>query len=302
MGFGASFEFPSLAGGARLGIDQPYGSWPTAPRLKSYEAAGFSYLQVWMPPRTVLRDPEMLAAHAASLRTVLELTGLAVILHAPEDLMAGDRDGDHCLRGALDYAAGAGAGLIVYHGRRVVLGSSGGDARLAAERRALSRLVKRAAGMGIALAIENLAPVYPAPGRPELASYDPLALAELVADLDSPAAGVCLDIGHANVVASARGVDVAEMIEPLLPLTLLFHLHDNFGAAGAERSGSLEPLRWDLHLAPGAGSVPWRRLAPVLVGHGAPLQLEVRAPSRPEPGTLAVVMRELLGLSSAAWA
>ena len=29
---------------AALGIDQPAGWWPTAPRLKSYEAAGFTHV------------------------------------------------------------------------------------------------------------------------------------------------------------------------------------------------------------------------------------------------------------------
>jgi sugar phosphate isomerase/epimerase len=287
--------FRSVAAQLRLGIDQPSGTWPTAPRCKSYEAAGFSYVQVRMAPRGVLSDPAMVHAHAGALRATLDLTGLALVLHAPEDLMAGGRESDACLRGAIDYAQVAGAGLIVYHGRRVSPGAPGADQRLAAERRSLARLARRAAGLGIALAIENLAPVYPGPA---LVGHDPAALLELVCELDSPGVGVCLDIGHANVVAGLAGVDVLEMIEPLLAHTLLFHLHDNFGASPSERSGSHEPLRLDLHLVPGAGTVPWRRLAPVLASHGAPLQLEVRAPSRPEPGTIAVVLREVLGLGA----
>ncbi|MBO0767714.1 MAG: sugar phosphate isomerase/epimerase [Solirubrobacterales bacterium] len=284
-------EFPAVAGDLRLGIDQPSGSWPTAPRLKSYEAAGFAYVQVRMPPRIVLEDPAMLATHAVALRRVLELTGMRLVLHAPGDLMAGARAADATLRGALDYAAMARAELIVYHGRRVPPGASGATTRLAAETRSLRRLLKRAAAAGVRIAIENLAPLYPGM---DLVSHDPLAVYRLVQELDSPFAGMCLDIGHANVVAGLRGLDVVELIAPVLDRVCLFHLHDNFGAS-TERSGSLEPLRLDLHLAPGAGNVPWRRLAPLLAAHGAPLQLEVRAPSRPEPGTLAVMLRELLG-------
>jgi sugar phosphate isomerase/epimerase len=290
-------SFPSLPGDLRIGIDQPSGAWPTAPRLKSYEAAGFGYVQVALAPRAVLGDPEMVRAHAGALAAALGLTGLALVLHAPEDLMAGDREADACLRGALDYAHIAGARLIVYHGRAVCPDAPGAAGRLAAERRSLGRLVRRAAQLDIALAIENLAPAY---GGSRAVSHDPAALLELVADLDSPAVGVCLDIGHANVVAGLMGVDLLELVQPLLAEALLIHLHDNFGAVTAERSGSLEPLCLDLHLAPGAGTVPWRRLAPVLAAHGAPLQLEVRTPSRPEPGTLAVMMRELLGLGSPA--
>jgi sugar phosphate isomerase/epimerase len=291
-------DLPATAGDLWLGIDQPGQSWPTAPRLKSYEAAGFGFVQVTLPPRAVLRDPAMVATHAGALRRVLELTGLAQVLHAPTDLMAGDREGDACLRGALDYSLAAGAGIFVYHGRRVVSGAAGGEARLGAERRSLARLTRRAQDSGITLALENLAPVYPGDGT---VGCDPAALLDLVVRLDSPAAGICLDIGHANIVAGCRGVDLLEMIEPLLAHTLLFHLHDNFGAGtGGERSGSIDPLRLDLHLVPGAGNVPWSRLAPRLAAHGAPLGLEVRAPARPEPGTLAVVMRELLGRGSTA--
>ncbi len=286
---------PPLAGPRALGIDQPSGTWPTAPRLKSYEAAGFSYVQVSTPPPGVLTEPDMVRAHAAALAAMLDLTGLALVLHAPEDLMAGSRESDACLRGALDYAAVAGAELIVYHGRRVSPGAPGAGTRLAAERRSLARLVRRAAALGVALAIENLAPSYPGPA---LVGHDPLALLELVDALDSPAVGVCLDVGHANVVAGLTGVDLLEMVEPLLHRTRLFHLHDNFGALPGERSGSYEPLCLDLHLVPGAGTVPWRRLAPVLATHGAPLQLEVRTPSRPGPGTIAVVLREVLGLGA----
>jgi sugar phosphate isomerase/epimerase len=78
---------------------------------------------------------------------------------------------------------------------------------------------------------------------------------------------------------------------------ILFHVHDNFGARPeAPRAGGIEPVRLDLHLAPGAGSVPWEMLAPVLSAHSAPLALEIHPSKRPAPSTLATVMREVLGL------
>ena len=52
---------------AALGIDQPAGWWPTAPRLKSYEAAGFSHLQVRMPASELLADPSLVDGHAGAL-------------------------------------------------------------------------------------------------------------------------------------------------------------------------------------------------------------------------------------------
>ncbi len=110
---------------------------------------------------------------------------------------------------------------------------------------------------------------------------------------------MCLDIGHAHIAADRAGRDLAGMIEPLLDDVIMFGVHDNFGARPeAQRAGGIEPMRLDLHLAPGAGSVPWASLAPLIAPHPAPLVLEVHPAQRPVPTTLAVVMRELLGLGA----
>jgi len=278
----------------RLGIDQPTGHWPSAPRLKSYEAAGFAHVQVRMPPRHLLSDPEMVSVHAAALREVFELTGLHLILHAPDDLLAGDPEHDAQFAGAIEYAAQAGCDLVVYHAARVPLklGADGVSARLEAERTSLRKLIKRAAKLSVRLACENLAPVYP--GR-EFACHDPQVIGTLVQALDSPAAGICLDLGHAHIVSELRKTEITEFIKPVLDQVILFHVHDNFGASLVrDRSGGREPLRLDLHLAPGAGSVPWSKLAPLLAHHQAPVQLEVHPPARPEVATLAIVVRELM--------
>jgi hypothetical protein len=69
--------FGAGAAGRRLGIDQPAGWWPTTPRLKAYDAAGFQFVQVRMPPREGAggagvrrrareRSPEAPFAHTAA--------------------------------------------------------------------------------------------------------------------------------------------------------------------------------------------------------------------------------------------
>jgi sugar phosphate isomerase/epimerase len=149
----------------------------------------------------------------------------------------------------------------------------------------------------VRLAIENLAPVYPGPPSASYVCHDPAAVADLVDRVDSDRVGVCLDLGHAHIVAGIVGCPLVELIEPALHHVILFHIHDNFGARyDAPRAGQVEPLRLDLHLPPGAGCVPWETLAPVLANRVAPLQLEVHPAGRPEPGTLAVLMREVLRL------
>jgi sugar phosphate isomerase/epimerase len=280
---------------ARLGIDQPAGWWPAAPRLKSYEAAGFAHLQVRLPAGELLVDEARVSAHAGVLAERLGLTGLRLILHAPDDLIAGTAEHDAQLDGALRYAAVAGAELLVLHGVGHPVGATGLRARIAAERRSLRGRLGRAQRMGVKLAFENLAPAYPGCER---VADDIAVVCGLLDALDSDQVGLCLDLGHAHIAAERAGVPLRELIEPVLDRVLLFHVHDNFGPDGPVLAGWVEPLRLDLHLPPGAGSLPWGQVAPLIAHHTAPLLLEVHPSSRPEPGTLAVMTRELLGLAS----
>jgi len=284
-----------VAGGAfldhRLGLDHPAGSWPSKPRLKAYAAAGFELLQVRMPSRQLLADQSAVETHATALRDVLRLTGLRLILHAPDDLLAGTPEHDRQLDGALTYACVAGCELIVYHGARIPITDRQVRDKLRDEEHSLRRALRRAARLGVRIAIENLAPVYPGA---EHVCHDPSAVAGLARRLDSDNAGVCLDIGHAHIAAELAGCDILELVDPVLDDVILFHVHDNLGARRmAPCRGGIEPLRLDLHLPPGAGTVPWSTLAPRIAGHPAPVQLEIHPAGRPEPGTLAILTREV---------
>ena len=104
--------------------------------------------------------------------------------------------------------------------------------------------------------------------------------------IGSPALGLCLDIGHANVVAGLRRADPMELIEPpsTTPSSSTCTTTSAPGAA-TRTPPELDPLRLDLHLPPGRGSVPWQRLAPRLRAHPAPLLLEIHPP-RPSAAAL----------------
>jgi sugar phosphate isomerase/epimerase len=247
-----------------------------------------------MPPCGVLSEPRLVVTHACALRDRLALTDLRLILHAPDNLLAGTDEHDRQLVGALRYAELAGAELLVYHGARVRVDATRAQARLEFEARSLRRVLKAADTSGVRLAIENLAPVYPGPAY---VCHDPAAVAELVRRLDTDQVGMCLDLGHAHIVAGIVGRPLPELLAPALEHVILFHVHDNFGARpDVPRAGQVEPLRLDLHLAPGAGCLPWHAVAQLLVAMPVPLQLEVHPAGRPEPATLQVLMREVLGL------
>ena len=277
---------------ARLGINVPAQWWPTGPMLKGFEAAGFRWVQVHTPPRGVLCERRLAARHAAVLRAMLNTCGLELVLHAPDDLSAGTPDHDRALDGLLEYAAATGARYIVYHGANFAIADGGRQAavtrdRARAEEAALHYRAGRLDSLGVTLAVENLAPVFPGPPR---LCHSPAVIRGLVQRLDSPRIRMLLDIGHAHITGSAR-----EALQSAAADISLFHLHDNFGSSRqATGSPALDPLRLDLHLAPGNGRVPWRQLAPLLVDHTAPLVLEVHPPNRPEPLSVAKVTTELL--------
>jgi sugar phosphate isomerase/epimerase len=282
--------------GGRLGLDVPRETWPTAPELKRLEACGYGWIQMHAPPIAMLADPVSVQRHADCLRAVLAPTSLYLVLHAPDTLAVGVREHDRAFAGLLDLAVAVGASVVVYHGARLPVAEGAAadrvEDRLLAEECALRRFAARAEQVGIAIAVENLAPTYPGP--PEL-SHAPLFVRDLVRRVHSPALGMAFDLGHAHITAQLDGVALTDVLAAALDDVVLFHVHDNLGLRrGPGTPPGILPLRLDLHMAPGRGTLPWRALAPQLRGHAAPLLMEVAAGQRPDPLRLATVSAELL--------
>jgi sugar phosphate isomerase/epimerase len=269
---------------ARLGLNLHRNHWPTPAVLKAHEAAGFAWVQAHTPPWPMLCGRERTRLHARALRRTLDTTGLRLILHGPDDLTAGCPKHDRAFEGLLDYAYEARAEFVVVHALNVGLAD---DERAASEERSLARFADRARRLGLTLALENLAPVYPSPPR---RCHDPIAVRDLVRRLDSPAAGMLFDLGHAHVTGTV------DTLKACAKDVVLFHVHDNLGQRlnGLDAPG-VDPLRLDLHLAPGAGSLPWHRIAPLLRAHLAPLMLEIEPSHRPGLVPLAQITAQVLG-------
>ncbi len=279
--------------GDRLGLNVPYEWWPGEDRLAEIEEAGFGWVQLPAPPSSVLSDTRSCIRHARAVARALSQTGLRAVLHAPGDLSAGTPVSDRAIAGALSYAAECGADQVVYHAQMVVDGR-GAEDRLLAETRSLAVHCRTAERVGVKLALENLAPVYPGP---EVVSANPLAVRALVRRLDSEAVGLCLDVGHANVIAGLRRTSLHRMLAPVLDVTTLFHVHDNLGARwrATDRRPGIDPLRLDLHLAPGEGSINWAQTGSLLTAHDAPMLIEIHPP-RAGPAELAAGFRAELGM------
>jgi sugar phosphate isomerase/epimerase len=268
-----------LAG--RLGLSVPAGWWPSAPLLKSYEAAGFGWVQVHAPPAAVLAIPSLAHRHAAGISAPLATTSLRAMVHAPGDLWLTAPRGRRAFEGLLGYAAECGAAAVVYHALALPDDPANAD-RLSAEARALEELAAVAERLEVTIAIENLAPLYPGP---ETVAASPQNLRMLALRVGSSHLSICLDVGHAHIVAEGRHTGIGDLCDPALDHVAAFHVHDNLGARWPghepEVELSIDPLRLDLHLAPGRGTVPWELMAPRLHHHDAPLILEVHPPYRP---------------------
>jgi sugar phosphate isomerase/epimerase len=269
----------------RLGLNLHRNHWPTAAALKAHEAAGFSWVQAHTPPWPMLCGRERTRLHARALRRVLDSTALRLIVHAPDDLAAGTPRHDRAFRGLLEYASDSHAELVAVH---VLHHKLVDHERAAAEEDSLHRLAEDARRLGVTLALENLAPVYPAEPR---ICHEPIRVRDLVRRLATPAAGMLFDLGHAHIACRL------DALQACVSDIVLLHVHDNLGARlhGLEAPG-VDPLRLDLHLPPGAGSLPWHRIAPILREHDAPLMLEVEPSYRPGLVELAAVAsRVVLG-------
>ena len=280
----------------RLGLNLHRDGWPTARSLAAFEEAGLRWLQVHVPPRAMLADRGRCRLHARALRSLLQGSSLRLVLHAPDDLSAGTSEHDRSFDGMLDYAAEVGAELIAYHGLNFADAEGPARARIREraqlEERSLRGLLQRAHTLGVTIAIENLAPVHPAPPR---LCHDPIAVRDFVRRLDSPAAGMLLDIGHLHITADTSHTDIAAIAFAVAPDVVLFHVHDNFGVRRHDLDApGIDPLKLDLHLPPGRGCVPWSRIALVLRDHRAPLMMEVELSQRPAlPELTAAALRAL---------
>jgi sugar phosphate isomerase/epimerase len=285
----ASGDLGPLAG--RLGLAVPHEWWPSTPLLKSFEAAGFALAQLPSPPASVLADPRQATPHAAAVGEAIGGTRLGAVIHAPVSLLAGTQESDLAFEGLLSYAADAGAEQVVYHAHALTDEPSSQD-RLLAETRSLARLAARAEALDVTIAVENLAPVFPGPER---LSDTPITLRSLVNRIGSENLGLCLDVGHAHIVADLKHTTLERLIERVLDSVTLFHVHDNLGGRWDRQPPvGLDPLRLDLHLPPGTGTLPWSRIAPLVAAHEAPLVLEVHPPHRPPTDELLRASGELL--------
>ncbi len=77
----------------------------------------------------------------------------------------------------------------------------------------------------------------------------------------SPRPGCCSTSGTCTSPRTRRAPTTRRVLAACAPDVVLFHVHDNLGCRRGIDAPGVDPIRLDLHLPPGRGSLPWARIA-----------------------------------------
>ena len=188
-----------------------------------------------------------------------------------------------------------GARILVQHSG-FVRADRAGD-RAGAETReleALATLGEAAVRRGVRVALENIFTVAEGEFR-----RTPSEVAGAVRALNHPGIVALIDVSHAYIEATHRGLDFRAELRAMAPVAGHLHVHDSFG-----RREGLTPFYFpaermalglgDLHLPLGWGDIPWESVAEDLaVLPGTVLMMEIGARYRAEHGACLDRAREI---------
>lgn len=239
------------------------------PALDMFEAFGLDSVEIFLPALGVITGGRVRPAALAAMREACADRPYALTLHGPLCCNLGDAANaalhrDVALR-CVETAAETGARLVVLHACSAH--PEAAEEALAVEAEGLAALAPAAAAAGVVIAVETM---FPDPGG---WTPSPAELARTLAEVDSPWIGATIDFSHAWLNAGARGFDYLAEMAALAPHARHLHIHDSFGRPAPFRPWSRGDATaygfGDLHLPPGAGSVPWEALA--ALPYGGPL-------------------------------
>jgi sugar phosphate isomerase/epimerase len=240
--------------------------------LESLKTSGPDFAELWPHHLGLILGGSLDAHRLQQVREMLLKTNLAYTVHAPlevnlMDLTAHDVQRD-VLKASIWFANSIDADVVVCHaGQRVGVRDARYSLReqLAAERSALREAGDLAGELGVTIAVENYYPELPIV-RGVVYDYSvwPSELAEQISEVDHPAVGLCLDVGHAALAAGVFGFDYFEECAAVAPHVRHIHLHDNLMRTNVtgEPPISEHPIYGlgDLHLPPGRGTIPLEEL------------------------------------------
>jgi sugar phosphate isomerase/epimerase len=283
---------------ARVGLSVGYaaeGLADVAGALDALESLGLDSVELFLPALGVVVGGRVRPAALRALRAACSGRPFGITLHGP---LSGDLgDPDHgalhrdVARAGLEAAAEIGAPVLVQHATVLRRPEPGAAERAQAlEIEALAALAPEAAAAGCVLAVETLF------ARRDEWTASPAELAAMLRAVDHPSVGATIDFSHAALHAAGRGADCLAELAPLAPFARHMHVHDSFGRPAPFRPWSRgDAVAFgfgDLHLPPGAGSLPWDDFAALSIPAGCVANLELDARWRDEwPAAIAWTRR-----------
>jgi len=245
-----------------------YGSSPVEEALGRLHGMGWRCVELATEHLRELRQGAS-SERVAAVRALLDELGMRAPqahAHLSANFAADDpqrRNDD--LTAALEelpICAALGVETVVLHPGWSPAGGREVSLRRSAE--AFSRLVERAEGLGLRIAVENM---MCKPGQPGERRFGTTIedLFDLSDGVGSPLLGICFDTSHAHV----EGLDFPAAVRLAAPRLWALHISDNDG------------LR-DLHLHPFYGNIDWPPFLSALkeVGFAGPFNLEIGGFSR----------------------
>ena len=172
---------------------------------------------------------------------------------------------------------------------------SGAEAR---EAEVLLALADKAKHHGVRIALENIFTSESGQYRPT-----PSEVAARVRHLDHPNLVALIDVSHAYIEATYRGLDVRAELRAMAPVAGHLHIHDSFGQM-AGRTPFYYPAEatalglGDLHLPLGWGDIRWGEVAADLatVLPGTVMILEIGARYRQDHGASLAAARRIASI------
>jgi sugar phosphate isomerase/epimerase len=225
--------------------------------LDGIRSAGYELIEVWCyEPHFYYQSSSFVKEASGRIGTSgLKVHSLHVIFHGVHDLSNADEcDRVHALETAkrqAEICALLGGGIIVVHPGCEVSRDEERSPRMAYFLESLTALSNFCRGIGVKIAVENLAPAYFG-GRFE-------EIERILREFDNGVVGLCLDTSHAFMAG-----DLCRYLDALGGRISTFHISDSLG-------------RHDDHLPPGRGKIDWSGFMRKVdqIGYEGPLTIEV---------------------------
>lgn len=229
--------------------------------LRQAEALGAEQAEIFLPALGVVVGARLRREACAEAARICADSPLPLSLHGPLSGDLGREAGAALERDALlaglDAAAAMGADLYVQHS--VCAEPKHFADAMRRERDALAALAPEAASRGVVIAVETMAQ------HPGERVANPAELADTLNEVAAPGLGATLDLSHAALTCAAQGRDWFADCAALAPHVRHLHLHDSFARTPSFRPWTQADAVFygfgDLHLPPGAGSLPWEQAA-----------------------------------------